>query len=156
MVDIHISGFLSAFVSKPSMARSLSISHPWLCSLSMEPSQVLHSRDVLVHISVAHETRILVFRWRNTICMASRTSFRVRGGFGVVPTRTKGPHSQGNKGDREAHKEMVNIKFVNYKSTKYWPVVIFRKPLPLTTVELQKAGSRLLKLAPKKVLDVRL
>jgi DNA topoisomerase-3 len=30
----------------------------------------------------------------------------------------------------------------------------FRKPLPLTTVELQKAGSRLLKMAPKKVLDV--
>ena len=29
-----------------------------------------------------------------------------------------------------------------------------RKPLPLTTVELQKAGSRLLKLAPKRVLDV--
>lgn len=29
-----------------------------------------------------------------------------------------------------------------------------RKPLPLTTVELQKAGSRLLHLAPKKVLDV--
>ncbi|KAJ3744546.1 DNA topoisomerase [Lentinula raphanica] len=28
------------------------------------------------------------------------------------------------------------------------------KPLPLTTVELQKAGSRLLKLAPKKVLDI--
>ncbi|KAF5357377.1 hypothetical protein D9758_005864 [Tetrapyrgos nigripes] len=28
------------------------------------------------------------------------------------------------------------------------------KPLPLTTVELQKAGSRLLKLSPKKVLDV--
>ena len=31
-----------------------------------------------------------------------------------------------------------------------------RKPLPLTTVELQKAGSRLLRLAPKKVLDVRI
>jgi hypothetical protein len=30
-----------------------------------------------------------------------------------------------------------------------------RKPLPLTTVELQKSGSRLLKLAPKKILDVR-
>lgn len=30
-----------------------------------------------------------------------------------------------------------------------------RKPLPLTTVELQKSGSRLLGLAPKKVLDVR-
>jgi hypothetical protein len=29
-----------------------------------------------------------------------------------------------------------------------------RKPLPLTTVELQKAGSRLLRMAPKKVLDV--
>jgi hypothetical protein len=29
-----------------------------------------------------------------------------------------------------------------------------RKPLPLTTVELQKAGSRLLHMAPKKVLDV--
>ncbi|THH02191.1 hypothetical protein EW145_g6782 [Phellinidium pouzarii] len=34
------------------------------------------------------------------------------------------------------------------KETKKW------KPLPLTTVELQKAGSRLLRLAPKKVLDV--
>jgi hypothetical protein len=33
--------------------------------------------------------------------------------------------------------------------------VLDRKPLPLTTVELQKAGSRLLRLAPKKVLDVR-
>jgi DNA topoisomerase-3 len=32
---------------------------------------------------------------------------------------------------------------------------MLRKPLPLTTVELQKAGSRLLKLAPKAVLDVR-
>jgi DNA topoisomerase III len=57
-------------------------------------------------------------------------------------------------------------KVVN-KSTKKWCVdsrcyykhaVIGwwgnRKPLPLTTVELQKAGSRLLKMAPKKVLDV--
>jgi DNA topoisomerase-3 len=32
---------------------------------------------------------------------------------------------------------------------------MLRKPLPLTTVELQKSGSRLLKLAPKKLLDVR-
>ena len=31
---------------------------------------------------------------------------------------------------------------------------IARKPLPLTTVELQKAGSRLLRMTPKKVLDV--
>lgn len=31
----------------------------------------------------------------------------------------------------------------------------YRKPLPLTTVDLQKSGSRLLHLAPKKVLDVR-
>lgn len=31
---------------------------------------------------------------------------------------------------------------------------ISRKPLPLTTVELQKAGSRLLRMTPKKVLDV--
>ncbi|KAF8893540.1 prokaryotic type I DNA topoisomerase, partial [Infundibulicybe gibba] len=38
-------------------------------------------------------------------------------------------------------------KVVN-KTTKKW------KPLPLTTVELQKAGSRLLRLAPKKVLDI--
>jgi hypothetical protein len=29
-----------------------------------------------------------------------------------------------------------------------------RKPLPLTTVELQKAGSRLLRIGPKKTLDV--
>ncbi|EAU90946.2 hypothetical protein CC1G_02333 [Coprinopsis cinerea okayama7 len=35
------------------------------------------------------------------------------------------------------------------KETKKW------KPLPLTTVELQKAGSRLLKMAPKKILDAR-
>lgn len=35
-------------------------------------------------------------------------------------------------------------------------LMICRKPLPLTTVELQKAGSRLLRLAPKKVLDVRI
>ncbi|KAH6885641.1 DNA topoisomerase [Coprinopsis sp. MPI-PUGE-AT-0042] len=34
------------------------------------------------------------------------------------------------------------------KETKKW------KPLPLTTVELQKAGSRLLRLAPKKILDI--
>lgn len=33
-------------------------------------------------------------------------------------------------------------------------IIAARKPLPLTTVELQKAGSRLLRLAPKKVLDV--
>jgi DNA topoisomerase-3 len=32
--------------------------------------------------------------------------------------------------------------------------VRFRKPLPLTTVDLQKSGSRLLRLAPKRVLDV--
>ncbi|KAI0049973.1 prokaryotic type I DNA topoisomerase [Auriscalpium vulgare] len=37
---------------------------------------------------------------------------------------------------------------VTKKETKKW------KPYPLTTVELQKAGSRLLKLAPKKVLDI--
>lgn len=30
-----------------------------------------------------------------------------------------------------------------------------RKPLPLTTVELQKTGSRLLHLSPKTILDVR-
>ena len=35
-------------------------------------------------------------------------------------------------------------------STKCTP----RKPLPLTTVDLQKAGSRLLRMSPKKVLDV--
>ncbi|KAI0779452.1 DNA topoisomerase [Fomes fomentarius] len=34
------------------------------------------------------------------------------------------------------------------KETKKW------KPYPLTTVDLQKAGSRLLKLSPKKVLDI--
>ncbi|KDN47556.1 prokaryotic type I DNA topoisomerase [Tilletiaria anomala UBC 951] len=37
---------------------------------------------------------------------------------------------------------------VQKKPTKKW------KPYPLTTVELQKAGSRLLHLAPKKVLDI--
>ncbi|KAG8898319.1 DNA topoisomerase [Tulasnella sp. 403] len=37
---------------------------------------------------------------------------------------------------------------VTKKNVKKW------KPLPLTTVELQKAGSRLLKMTPKKILDV--
>jgi hypothetical protein len=32
--------------------------------------------------------------------------------------------------------------------------MLFRKPLPLTTVELQQSGSRLLHMAPKKILDV--
>ena len=32
--------------------------------------------------------------------------------------------------------------------------MVYRKPLPLTTVDLQKAGSRILKISPKKVLDV--
>ncbi|RDB16720.1 DNA topoisomerase 3 [Hypsizygus marmoreus] len=43
---------------------------------------------------------------------------------------------------------LARVTKVTKKSTKKW------KPLPLTTVELQKAGSRLLRLAPKKVLDV--
>ncbi|ETW80507.1 hypothetical protein HETIRDRAFT_46055 [Heterobasidion irregulare TC 32-1] len=47
--------------------------------------------------------------------------------------------------DREAP---ARVSKVTKKNTKKW------KPLPLTTVELQKAGSRLLKLAPKKILDV--
>ncbi|KAF8149452.1 DNA topoisomerase [Crassisporium funariophilum] len=43
---------------------------------------------------------------------------------------------------------LATVTKVTNKSTKKW------KPLPLTTVELQKAGSRLLRLAPKKVLDI--
>lgn len=42
----------------------------------------------------------------------------------------------------------AKVTKITKKTTKKW------RPLPLTTVELQKAGSRLLKLAPKKVLDV--
>ncbi|KAF4597991.1 DNA topoisomerase [Pleurotus pulmonarius] len=42
----------------------------------------------------------------------------------------------------------ARVTKVTKKPTKKW------KPLPLTTVELQKAGSRLLRLAPKKVLDI--
>ncbi|KAF9264166.1 prokaryotic type I DNA topoisomerase [Marasmius fiardii PR-910] len=42
----------------------------------------------------------------------------------------------------------ARVSKVEKKETKKW------KPLPLTTVELQKAGSRLLKLSPKKVLDI--
>ncbi|KIY52889.1 prokaryotic type I DNA topoisomerase [Fistulina hepatica ATCC 64428] len=42
----------------------------------------------------------------------------------------------------------ARVNKVSNKSTKKW------KPLPLTTVELQKAGSRLLKMTPKKVLDI--
>lgn len=43
---------------------------------------------------------------------------------------------------------LARVVKVTKKETKKW------KPLPLTTVELQKAGSRLLKLAPKKILDI--
>lgn len=64
---------------------------------------------------------------------------------------------------------LARVIKVTSKITKKWYEVNFllsktllnlvkinRKPLPLTTVELQKAGSRLLRLAPKKVLDVRI
>ena len=46
--------------------------------------------------------------------------------------------------------------YVTHRNCSCSPLILGRKPLPLTTVELQKAGSRLLKLAPKKVLDVGL
>lgn len=61
---------------------------------------------------------------------------------------------------------IAQVVKVVQKPTKKWFVLTFsafeylltrlihRKPLPLTTVELQKSGSRLLKLAPKKLLDV--
>ena len=42
----------------------------------------------------------------------------------------------------------TEVKKVDTKPHQMW------KPLPLTTVELQKSGSRLLKLSPKAVLDV--
>ncbi|KAJ7594504.1 DNA topoisomerase [Mycena floridula] len=42
----------------------------------------------------------------------------------------------------------ATVAKVTNKEAKKW------KPYPLTTVELQKAGSRLLRLAPKKVLDI--
>ena len=42
----------------------------------------------------------------------------------------------------------AQIRSVQEKPAKKW------KPLPLTTVELQKCCSRLLKLAPKRILDV--
>ncbi|KAF8499652.1 DNA topoisomerase [Russula emetica] len=42
----------------------------------------------------------------------------------------------------------ARVTKVTKKNTKKW------KPLPLTTVELQKSGSRLLRLSPKKILDV--
>ncbi|KAI0730280.1 DNA topoisomerase, partial [Fomitopsis betulina] len=43
---------------------------------------------------------------------------------------------------------VARVTEVKSKDTKKW------KPLPLTTVELQKAGSRLLRMSPKKVLDI--
>ncbi|KAH9979024.1 DNA topoisomerase [Lactifluus volemus] len=43
---------------------------------------------------------------------------------------------------------LARVVKVTKKNTKKW------KPLPLTTVELQKSGSRLLKLSPKKTLDI--
>ncbi|KAF9650577.1 prokaryotic type I DNA topoisomerase [Thelephora ganbajun] len=47
-----------------------------------------------------------------------------------------------------ARQRGVIVTKVTNKNTEKW------KPLPLTTVELQKSGSRLLKLAPKKILDI--
>ncbi|KAF9523469.1 DNA topoisomerase [Crepidotus variabilis] len=43
---------------------------------------------------------------------------------------------------------IARVTKVTKKTTKKW------KPLPLTTVELQKAASRLLRLAPKRALDI--
>ncbi|TBU45786.1 DNA topoisomerase [Dichomitus squalens] len=43
---------------------------------------------------------------------------------------------------------VARVTKVTSKETKKW------KPYPLTTVDLQKAGSRLLKLSPKKILDI--
>ncbi|KAH9892651.1 prokaryotic type I DNA topoisomerase [Cubamyces lactineus] len=43
---------------------------------------------------------------------------------------------------------LARVTKVSAKDTKKW------KPLPLTTVDLQKAGSRLLKISPKRVLDI--
>ncbi|VDC07578.1 unnamed protein product [Peniophora sp. CBMAI 1063] len=45
----------------------------------------------------------------------------------------------------DTHARVIEVK---KKDVKKW------KPLPLTTVELQKSGSRLLKLSPKKILDI--
>lgn len=42
----------------------------------------------------------------------------------------------------------ARVENVTNKQTKKW------KPYPLTTVELQKSGSRLLRLAPKRILDI--
>ncbi|KAI0775801.1 DNA topoisomerase [Trametes elegans] len=43
---------------------------------------------------------------------------------------------------------LARVAKVTVKDTKKW------KPYPLTTVDLQKAGSRLLKISPKRVLDI--
>ncbi|KAI0697280.1 DNA topoisomerase [Cytidiella melzeri] len=43
---------------------------------------------------------------------------------------------------------LARVTKVTQKDTKKW------KPLPLTTVDLQKAGSRLLRISPKSVLDI--
>ncbi|KAJ1026722.1 hypothetical protein NDA16_002320 [Ustilago loliicola] len=45
-------------------------------------------------------------------------------------------------------KREATVENVTNKQTKKW------KPYPLTTVELQKSGSRLLRLAPKRILDI--
>ncbi|KAJ3568007.1 hypothetical protein NP233_g5996 [Leucocoprinus birnbaumii] len=57
-------------------------------------------------------------------------------------------HVMQSQGARVGRNIMARVTKVTNKDTKKW------KPLPLTTVELQKAGSRLLRMAPKKVLDV--
>ncbi|KAI0633210.1 DNA topoisomerase [Trametes polyzona] len=44
--------------------------------------------------------------------------------------------------------ERARVTRVTEKDTKKW------KPLPLTTVDLQKAGSRLLRISPKRVLEI--
>jgi DNA topoisomerase-3 len=61
---------------------------------------------------------------------------------------------------------MAKVVKVETKPTTKWSVVLIslsaakdrlmqpRKPLPLTTVELQQSGSRLLHMTPKRILDV--
>ena len=62
-------------------------------------------------------------------------------------------------GDPEA--EVVNVQtkpsqkwYAHFRFLCVYVLILCRKPLPLTTVEMQKSGSRLLHMSPKRILEV--
>ncbi|THH30422.1 hypothetical protein EUX98_g3766 [Antrodiella citrinella] len=101
---------------------------------------------------VARYNRVKAFRpepfWYIYLAMAARGSDDEE-----IPFTWRRGHLFDHDIAATIYREVMNadralITRVTQKETKKW------KPYPLTTVELQKAGSRILKISPKRILDI--